>query len=197
MGTFRTGLCITTLLLLNSGIDLQAKEIQYRLVFEESLRSVWKTEVDPTVTISSTSRLKLHDKVKGEHLNLSRSALPLGVDGNNMADFCIDAPNEPICREVIISDFSYEGIEGALQGNRGERLQYIVLAQCKRGERSCRYPHLKIGPNPVFLLLKEGIRVHSLEEKGREFIVAGPYPKDKAVTFLLTIKKLVPDAFLH
>jgi hypothetical protein len=161
------------------------------------MRSVWKTDVDPKVTISSSSRLKLHDKVEGKHLQLSRDASPLGVDENNMADFCIEMPGEPLCREVIISDFSYEGVEGALQGNRGERLHYIVLAECKQGERTCRYPHLKLGPNPIFNLLKKGIRIHTLEQKGDEMIVTGPYPKAKASSVLKTVKQLMPDAFLY
>lgn len=180
------------------GAELGAKEaVTYRLVFEESLRSVWQTDVEPNVTISSPIRLKLHDRVSGKHLTLSRSASPLGVDGNKMADFCIQTPNEPICREVIISDFSYQGIEGVLLGNRGERLQYIVLAECKRGERTCRYPHLKLGPNPVFRLLKAGIRVHTLYEDGKSLIVSGPYPKAKAAEVLPTVKALLPDAFLR
>lgn len=188
----RVGLIVMVLL---SG--LSAKEIAYRLVFQESMRSVWKTDVDPTVTISSSSRLKLHDKVEGKRLQLSRGALPLGVDSNNMADFCIEMPGEPICREVIISDFSYEGVEGVLQGNRGERLHYIVLAECKAGERTCRYPHLKLGPNPIFKLLKEGVRVHTLDQEGRELIVTGPYPKKKAAAVIKTVKALFPDAFLR
>lgn len=198
MNLFRTGALVGSFVLVGFSAELLAKEkMQYRLVFEESLRSVWQTELTPTVTISSTTRIKLHDKVNGKDLSLSRSAVPLGVDDNNMADFCIDAPKEPICREVIISDFSYEGLEGVLLGNRGERLKYIVVAECKRGDRSCRYPHLKLGPNPIFQLLKKGIRVHLLQEKGNDLIVSGPYPKDKAVFILPHVKKLLPNAFIR
>jgi len=198
MKVLRKGVVACSVMLCAATPYIQAKEtVSYRLVFEESLRSVWQTEVDPTVTVSSTTRLKLHDKVSGKELELSRNAQPLGIDGNNMADFCIDSPKEPICREVIISDFSYSGVEGVLLGNRGERLQYVVLAECSKGEKACRFPHVKIGPNPILTLLKKGIRIHTLEEEEHDYIVAGPYSKEQAATRLSTIKKVVPDAFLH
>ena len=198
MGLRRIGVMFYGVMLLLGGMELPAKEtVSYRLIFEESLHSVWVTDVAPVVTVSSSSGLKLHDKVKGEELKLSRTAAPLGVDGNNMADFCIEAPKEPICREVIISDFSYSGLEGVLLGNRGERLQYIVLAECQKGERNCRYPHLQLGPNPIFKLLKKGIRVHTLQEKENDLIVVGPYPKERAALLLPLVRDILPEAFLY
>ncbi len=197
MKRFRVGTLCSILLLSWGQSPLGAKDMDYRLLFEESIHSAWRTDVAPKVSISSSSRLILHDKVEQKKIQLTRSGAPLGIDDNNMADFCIDAPKEPVCREIIISDFSYRGLEGVLLGNRGERLQYIVLASCEGDERTCRYPHLKLGPNPIFLLLKRGIRVHVLEEKGSDFVVAGPYSRVQAERNLKTVREFLPDAFLH
>ena len=194
---FRKRGVILAILLTATPYIVAGESFSYRMTYEESIHQAWKTDVAPSVTISSSNRLKLHDKVKQKNLDISRAAVRLGVNEDNMADFCIDRPKEPVCREIIISDFSYKGLEGVLLGNRGERLSYIILAQCGQDSTTCRYPHLKLGPNPILHLLKEGIRAHTIEQEGETAVAAGPFPKEKALRLLPLIKKILPDAYLH
>lgn len=193
----KRGILLTVLLAAATPYIVAGESFSYRMTYEETIRQAWKTDVSPSVTISSSRRLKLHDKVKQKNLDVARAAVRLGVNEDNMADFCIERPKEPVCREIIISDFSYKGLEGVLLGNRGERLSYIILAQCGRASTACRYPHLKLGPNPILHLLKEGIRVHAIEQEGETAVAVGPFPKKKALRLLPRIKEIIPEAYLH
>lgn len=193
----KKGVLLAVLLTAGSPYVVAGESFSYQMTYEEAIRQAWKTDVSPSVSISSSSRLKLHDKVKQKNVDVARASVRLGVNEDNMADFCIERPKEPVCREIIISDFSYKGLEGVLLGNRGERLSYIILAQCGHSSTSCRYPHLKLGPNPILHLLKQGIRVHTIEEKGETAVAAGPFPKEKALKILKSVQEVVPDAYLH
>jgi len=193
----KRGILLTVLLAAAAPYAAAGESFSYRMTYEESIQQAWKTDVSPSVKISSSSRLKLLDKVKQKNLDVARADVRLGVNEDNMADFCIERPKEPVCREIIISDFSYKGLEGVLLGNRGERLSYIILAQCGHDAISCRYPHLKLGPNPILYLLKEGIRVHAIEQEGEAAVATGPFPKKKALKILQIVRQVVPDAYLH
>lgn len=175
-----------------------AGEISYTMILDEKLKQEWQVEVAPRAfMLSSRSAFTIHDKVDGKNKTIGKTPTLLGINEYNIIDFCIEQKSDPICREIIISDFSYDGLSGLLLGGRGERLRYIILASCDTGDSTCRYPHIKLGPNPVIKLQSKGIRPHLLSEEGRDAVVAGPYSPELAEKQLPIILSILPAATLR
>jgi len=167
---------------------------RYSLELTETVREEWRKDFEARLIIRSNGEIEIRDNVSGKQHRVGKEGVVLASDEQHARKFCIE--NGP-CREAMVVDFSYDGLQEALLGGRGEQLRYIVLAECLLSEkdRDCRWPHKKLGAAPILKLLEMGLRprVRFLEDRRR--IVVGPFTEEERIKQLKKLRRTIPEAF--
>ena len=184
-----------TLLLAAGFLSGLAASQSYRLEVSETVGERWGKPFEAEVRIrSEKGTLQVRDTVAGTSHSVGKKGVELAGDDQHTRKFCLEGGP---CREAMVVDFSYDGLQEALLGGRGERLHYIVLAECLVSERdrSCRWPHEKLGPGPILKLLEMGLRPRVRFLSDRRRIVVGPFTEEQRKEHLRKLRRAIPQAF--
>ena len=135
------------------------------------------------------------DKEGSQTFTSPSAAYTIRYDENLTARFCLSQEGKPsMCYIMMQPDFGFDGVQKVMLGGRGERGHYIALAQCHWEEKSCLWPHERLGQPAMLALVQKGYQPKVITVGFERWIIVGPYPLGEISGRLKEIKPIISDA---